>query len=60
MKKLLLLALFICFTISLLGCGTIKGLGEDISTVGGWFTRGSDHVKENMGKKSDDYSDVKY
>ncbi len=34
------------------GCGTIKGLGEDISAVGGWFSRGSEHVQENMGKKS--------
>lgn len=29
-----------------IGCGTIKGLGEDVSTIGGWVTKGSDNVKE--------------
>lgn len=34
-----LLALFMA------GCGTVKGMGEDLSTVGHWLTRGSDTVK---------------
>jgi predicted small secreted protein len=28
------------------GCSTIKGLGDDISTVGSWLMKGSDAVKE--------------
>ncbi|MCK5214310.1 MAG: hypothetical protein KAR05_03040 [Candidatus Omnitrophica bacterium] len=47
MKNIFLIALLFCLT----GCGTIKGLGEDISTVGGWLSRGSDHVQENIGNK---------
>jgi predicted small secreted protein len=39
---------------SIAGCGTIKGLGEDISAVGGWFSRGSTHVQENIGRGSSD------
>lgn len=33
-----------------MGCGTIKGLGQDIGSVGGWMSRGSDSVKTNAGK----------
>jgi len=27
------------------GCETIKGMGKDISTVGGWLTKGSSNVQ---------------
>ncbi|MCK5214311.1 MAG: hypothetical protein KAR05_03045 [Candidatus Omnitrophica bacterium] len=45
MKNILLIALLFC----LAGCGTIKGIGEDITAIGGWFTRGSDSVQDNIG-----------
>lgn len=32
--------------ISFSGCGTVKGLGEDITSVGGWFQKSSTSVKE--------------
>ncbi len=48
MKKAIL-GLFACaFLISLAGCSTVKGLGEDVSTVGGWITKGSEHVEESV------------
>ena len=50
MKKIGLLVLCGMFTLTGLGCGTIKGVGEDIGTVGGWFVKGSDSVKDNMDK----------
>ncbi len=31
--------------LSAAGCGTIKGVGDDISTVGGWLSRGSEKVQ---------------
>ena len=46
MKKLVLLAACLTFMVTSFGCSTIKGMGEDISTVGGWVTKGSDRVKE--------------
>ena len=38
----------ICLVLMVTGisCGTIKGMGEDLSAVGGWVTKGSDNVKE--------------
>ncbi len=46
MKKVYLLILCGFFAISAVGCGTVKGLGEDISSVGGWFSKSSNKVKE--------------
>lgn len=31
---------------ALAGCGTIAGVGEDLKTMGGWITRGSDSVQK--------------
>ena len=42
--------LFGLVLITVVGCGTIKGMGEDISTVGHWLTKGSDSVKESTTK----------
>ncbi|MFC1594221.1 hypothetical protein ACFL38_02725 [Candidatus Omnitrophota bacterium] len=44
MKRLVLIAICLAFTATLIGCGTMKGLGEDITAVGGWFVKGSDEV----------------
>jgi len=52
MKKLTWLV-SVMLLIAVAGCGTINGLGEDISAIGGWFSRGSEHVQENMGGGAD-------
>jgi len=52
MKKVTLMV-SVLLMLCVVGCGTIKGLGEDISAVGGWFSRGSESVQENMGGSSD-------
>ena len=46
MRAALFLGICLALTITSLGCGTIKGIGKDITTVGGWVTSGSDRVKE--------------
>ena len=46
MNKLLLTAVCLMFTVTLVGCGTIKGIGEEIGTVGGWLVKGSDNVQD--------------
>jgi len=33
-----------------MGCGTIKGMGEDITSLGGIISKGSDHYKDAVGK----------
>jgi predicted small secreted protein len=45
MKKICLFVLGGLLALSIAGCGTIKGMGEDVSTVGRWLTKGSDTVK---------------
>jgi predicted small secreted protein len=45
MKRIYLIVLGGLLALSIAGCGTIKGMGEDVSTVGHWLTRGSDTVK---------------
>ena len=45
MKKTYLFVFSELLLLAVVGCGTIKGMGEDISTVGHWLTRGSDTVK---------------
>jgi len=42
MKKVYALILCGLLMLTTVGCGTIKGLGEDISTVGRWLIKGSD------------------
>lgn len=46
MNKALLAGICLVLMVASIGCSTIKGVGEDLSTVGGWVTRGSDNVKE--------------
>ena len=46
MKKTLLFGLCIMLAVVVAGCSTIKGLGEDVSVVGGWLTRGSEKAQE--------------
>jgi len=45
MKKMLLAATCLVLAITSIGCSTIKGVGEDISSIGGWVSKGSDNVK---------------
>lgn len=42
MKKITLFVLVGLFVMTIVGCGTVRGFGDDISTVGHWLTRGSD------------------
>ncbi len=48
MSKLYFWIILSVVSISLTGCGTIKGVGEDLTTVGGWISQSSDHVKHQM------------
>lgn len=41
MKKTYLFVVICAITLTMLGCETVKGIGKDVSTVGGWLTRGS-------------------
>ncbi|MCD4779922.1 MAG: entericidin EcnA/B family protein [Candidatus Omnitrophica bacterium] len=50
MKKLAWMGLSLSLVLILSGCSTIKGMGEDIRSIGGWISNGSDHVRENVGK----------
>ena len=45
MRKVCLLVLCAILILAAAGCGTIKGVGEDISTVGRWLMKGSDTAK---------------
>jgi predicted small secreted protein len=53
MKKICLFVLCSLFLVTIVGCGTIKGLGDDISTLGHWLTKGSDSVKNPNAAKPD-------
>ena len=48
MKKICLFILCGLLILTVVGCGTIRGLGEDINTVGRWLMKGSDAVKEGQ------------
>lgn len=47
MKKLSFLALLAAFVISLAGCNTVKGVGQDVSSVG----QGIDNVATDVQKQ---------
>ena len=49
MKKIILIAMTLAFAVSLYGCNTMKGIGNDLTAVGGWITSGSEHVEESVG-----------
>lgn len=46
MKKAVLGGICLILTVACIGCNTIKGLGEDVTTVGGWVVKGSDNVQQ--------------
>lgn len=41
MKVVLITLALICLT----GCGTMKGIGQDVGTIGDWTEKGSDEVR---------------
>ena len=47
MKKIVLAGVCLVLAVACVGCSTIRGLGEDVSTVGGWLVQGVDNVQEN-------------
>ena len=50
MNKLILGMITLMVIGSFYGCNTMKGIGNDLSAVGGWITKGSEHVEEGVGK----------
>ena len=46
MNRTLLAGICVFLIVASVGCSTIKGVGEDLGTVGGWVTRGSDNVRD--------------
>lgn len=50
MRRTILGVMTLLAVVSLYGCNTMKGLGKDLSVVGGWITNGSEHVEESIGK----------
>lgn len=46
MKKLILLVVSVILMAAVTGCGTVKGMGEDLGAVGGWLTKGSQQAQE--------------
>jgi len=46
MKQLFFLIIGVAIVTTSINCSTIRGVGEDLGTVGGWVTNGSDRVKE--------------
>ncbi len=50
MKRLWVFIVCAFLMSAIAGCGTIKGLGDDISTVGKWLTRSSDNVTKDTVK----------
>ncbi len=50
MRSLLLGSLCCVLLLTFGACSTVKGLGDDISTVGHWFVKGSDKVKNAEAK----------
>ena len=46
MKKMVLTGMCLVLAVACIGCNTIKGFGEDVSTVGGWVVKGVDNVQE--------------
>ena len=48
MEKIYLSVLCGLLILAMAGCGTIRGLGEDLNAVGKWLIKGSDTVKEGQ------------
>ncbi len=51
MRKVLLGGICLMLAVACIGCNTIRGMGEDVGTVGGWVVKGADNVQENVGNK---------
>ena len=49
MNRKILSLIGVLLLASFYGCNTMQGLGEDLTAVGGWITRGSEHVEESIG-----------
>mgnify|MGYP002641743079 CR=1 FL=1 len=45
-KNSMVLVMCIFFLLILTGCGTVKGMGQDISAAGDWLEKTSDQVKK--------------
>ena len=50
MEKYLRSLLVLMCVATFYGCNTIKGIGDDVKTVGGWISSGSEHVEESIKK----------
>ncbi len=48
MNRIILGIVALTMVASFYGCSTISGLGDDLQTVGGWITKGSEHVEESV------------
>ena len=46
MKKIVLTGICLSLAVICVGCNTVRGLGEDVKTVGGWVVKGVDNVQE--------------
>ena len=47
MKKGMMMTICVLMSVSLIGCSTVKGIGQDIASVGKVISASSDHVKVN-------------
>ena len=45
MNKGLMAGALAALVLLAIGCETVKGIGKDVSTVGGWLTRGSEKAQ---------------
>lgn len=48
MKNLIIVMTGIVALGALTGCGTIRGIGEDISGIGQFISKGSDKVQDDL------------
>ncbi|MCK5180135.1 MAG: entericidin EcnA/B family protein [Candidatus Omnitrophica bacterium] len=48
MNKLILGVVMLAAVVLLSGCNMIRGIGNDVTTIGGWITSGSEHVEESI------------
>jgi len=48
MNKIILRITVIIYSLTLYGCGTIKGIGNDITFIGEAISNSSDHVRESV------------
>jgi predicted small secreted protein len=46
MKRMMLAGICLVLMVACIGCNTIRGLGEDLTAVGGWVVKGADKVEE--------------